>query len=476
MRIKIESRLLFGMTQLKKHFTAKDAKVRKGKQMLWVTLRTFASLAVNRFVLAGIFFIATAAQAALPIQHWQMDNGVRVYFVENHDLPLLDVSVEFSAGSSRDDKSRPGLASMTHHLLTLGAGGMTEEEISRRMADIGASLGGSFDQDRAGLRLRTLSSERERNQALEIMAKSLQSPDFPEAVLAREKTRSIAELNEAKTQPEFIAGRAFNSMVYGTHPYALSSTVEPESIAALRREELIGFYRAHYRADHAVIALIGDVTTAQAREIAALLTSSLPRAEGEAQPLPAVAIPKGETRKIAHPATQSHILIGQPGLARNDPDYFPLYVGNYVLGGGGFASRLIEEVRQKRGLVYSVHSYFIPLQQRGPFEIGLQTKREQADEALAVVRKTLGDFIAKGPTEDELKRAKQNLVGGFPLRLDSNKKILDHLAVIGFYRLPLSYLDDFTGKVEKVTAAQIRDAFTRRIQPDNMVTVVVGAD
>jgi zinc protease len=265
-------------------------------------------------------------------------------------------------------------------------------------------------------------------------------------------------------------------MVYGTHPYALSSMVGPESIAALRREELVGFYRAHYRADHAVIALIGDVTTAQAKEIATRLTSSLRRAEGEPQPLPAASIPKGETRKIAHPATQSHILIGQPGMTRNDPDYFPLYVGNYVLGGGGFASRLIEEVRQKRGLVYSVHSYFIPLQQRGPFEIGLQTKREQADEALAVVRKTLGDFIAKGPTEDELKRAKQNLVGGFPLRIDSNKKILDYLAMIGFYRLPLSYLDDFTGKVEKVTVAQIRDAFARRIQPDNMATVVVGAD
>ncbi|MBU1691161.1 MAG: insulinase family protein [Gammaproteobacteria bacterium] len=427
-------------------------------------------------VFAGLLLVATAAEAALPIQHWQMDNGVRVIFVENHDLPLLDVSVEFPAGNSRDDKSRPGLASMTHHLLTLGAGGMTEEEISRRMADIGASLGGSFDQDRAGLRLRTLSSERERDQALGIMARALLSPDFPEAVLEREKTRSIAELKEAKTQPEFIVGREFNSMIYGTHPYALSSMVEPESIAALRREELVGFYRAHYRADHAVIALIGDVTTAQAKEIATRLTSSLPRAEGEPQPLPAAPLLKGEARKIAHPATQSHILIGQPGMTRNDPDYFPLYVGNYVLGGGGFASRLIEEVRQKRGLVYSVYSYFLPLQQSGPFQIGLQTKREQADEALAVVQKTLRDFIAKGPTEDELKRAKQNLVGGFPLRIDSNKKILDYLAVIGYYRLPLSYLDDFSGKVEKVTVAQIRDAFTRRVQPDNMVTVVVGAD
>lgn len=431
---------------------------------------------IKFFAFASLLLVATAAHAGLPIQHWQMDNGVRVVFVENHDLPLLDISVEFPAGSGRDDKSRPGLASMTHHLLTLGAGGMTEEEISRRMADVGASLGGSFDQDRAGLRLRTLSSARERDQALEIMAKALLSPDFPEAVLEREKTRSMAEFKEAMTQPEFIADRAFNSMIYGTHPYAFSSMVEPESIAALRREDLVGFYRSHYRADHAVIALIGDVTTAQAREIAAQLTSALPRAEGELLPLPAVSMPKGEMRKIAHPATQSHILIGQPGITRDDPDYFPLYVGNYVLGGGGFASRLIEEVRQKRGLVYSVYSYFLPLQQRGPFEIGLQTKREQADEALEVVRRTVRDFIAKGPTEDELKKAKQNIVGGFPLRIDSNGKILDYLSLIGFYRLPFSYLDDFAGKVERVTVAQIRDAFTRRIQPDNMATVVVGAD
>jgi len=439
----------------------------------WFSLRLCAS-AVKRFGFAGLLFVASAAQAALPIQHWQMENGARVYFVENHDLPLLDVSVEFPAGEGRDDKARPGLASMTQHLLTHGAGGMSEEEIARRLADIGASLGDSLDQDRAGLHLRTLSSER--GKALEIMAGALQSPDFPEAVLQREKTRAIAELKEAMTQPEFVAERAFNAMLYGTHPYGLSSAIEPDSIAALRREDVVDFYHAHYYADHAVVALIGDVTAAQAKEIAAQLTSALPRAGKPSQPLPAVIMPMGEMRRIAHPAMQSHILVGQPGITRDDPDYFPLYVGNYVLGGGGFASRLMEEVRQKRGLVYSVYSYFLPLQQRGPFQIGLQTKREQANEALAVVQKTLRAFVAKGPTEDELKKAKQNLVGGFPLRIDSNRKILDYLAMIGFYQLPLSYLDDFSGKVEKVTTAQVRDAFRRRIQPDHMVTVVVGAD
>ncbi|MDD5240335.1 MAG: pitrilysin family protein [Sulfuricella sp.] len=450
-----------------------EAQRRRESQGLKNTLRLCAS-AVKALGFAGLLLTATVANAALPIQHWQMENGTRVYFVENHDLPLLDVSVEFPAGEGRDDKSTPGLASMTQHLLTHGAAGMTEDEIARRLADIGATLGGSLDQDRAGLSLRTLSGERDK--ALTIMASALQSPDFPEAVLQREKTRSIAELKEAMTRPEFIAGRAFNAMLYGTHPYALSSAVEPESIAALKREEVVAFYRAHYHADQAVVAVIGDVTVAQAKAIAAQLTSALPQAGKAPQPLPAVDMPKGETRRIAHPATQSHILVGQPGITRDDPDYFPLYVGNYVLGGGGFASRLMEEVRQKRGLVYSVYSYFQPLQQRGPFQLGLQTKREQANEALAVVQKTLREFVAKGPTGDELKRAKQNLVGGFPLRIDSNRKILDYLAVIGFYQLPLTYLDDFSGKVEKVTAAQIRDAFSRRIQPDNMVTVVVGAD
>jgi zinc protease len=192
--------------------------------------------------------------------------------------------------------------------------------------------------------------------------------------------------------------------------------------------------------------------------------------------LPGVAmqIPASEQR-IAHPASQSHILAGAPGMARNDPDYFPLYVGNHILGGGGFVSRLMNEVREKRGLAYSVYSYFMPLKQPGAFQIGLQTKKEQADEALQLVRNTLAEFIAKGPTKKELLAAKQNIIGGFPLRIDSNRKILDYLSIIGFYDLPLTYLDDFTRRVEQVTVAQIRDAFARHINPQAMATVIVGA-
>ena len=179
--------------------------------------------------------------------------------------------------------------------------------------------------------------------------------------------------------------------------------------------------------------------------------------------------------RIAHPASQSHILIGSAVLKRSDPEFFALTVGNYILGGGGFVSRLMAEVREKRGLAYSAYSYFSPRVQEGPFQAGLQTKKEQANEALVLVRKVIGDYVTSGPTEKELKAAKDNLVGGFALRIDSNRKILDNLANIGFYGLPLNYLDTWTTNVTQVTAADIRAAFKRHVRPDALSTVVVGA-
>ncbi len=419
--------------------------------------------------------VASIAFATPNIQSWQSVGGAKVLFVEDHDIPMLDVAVSVPAGSSFDSAEKSGLASLTHGLLDLGSTGLSEDAIATGMADIGAQLGGSLDQDRASLSLRTLSSAVEREQALNIMARVLQHPVFAESILAREKARVIAALKEAETQPESIASRAFDKDVYLEHPYARRVTGEIASVEKLSVKDLHDFYRAHYAAGRAVVAIMGDVTRTQAEAIARQLTAELP-ASGVQPELPAMTmqIPASE-RRIAHPASQSHILIGAPGMSRSDPDYFPLYVGNYILGGGGFVSRLMNEVREKRGLAYSVYSYFMPLRQPGAFQIGLQTRKEQADEALKLVRDTLAEFIAKGPTAKELTAARQNIVGGFPLRIDSNRKILDYLSIIGFYDLPLSYLDDFTGRVERVTVAQIRDAFSRHIHPAYMATVIVGA-
>lgn len=423
--------------------------------------------------IAALVLPRADALAGLPIQHWQTSGGARVYFVESHDLPIIDVSVDFPAGSSTDSRRKSGLAAMTQRLLTLGAGGLSENEISARLADVGAQLGGRFDPDRAGLTLRTLSSAQAREVAFDVFTRVLQRPEFPQDVLEREKARVVAALKEADTKPDTLAERALARLLYRDHPYALREAGEVETVSALTRDDLQAHYQAHYRRGAAVVAMIGDLTRPEAEALAERLTQGLPAGNAGLE-LPPVPLPDGQVERIDHPATQSHILLGYPGVTRDDPDYFPLYVGNYILGGGGFVSRLNQEIREKRGLAYSVYSYFLPLKVQGPFRVGLQTKKGQGGEALEVVRKTLERFIAQGPTAEELKQAKQHIVGGFPLRIDSNKKILEFLAVIGFYELPLTYLDDFLKKVDAVTLPQIRDAFKRRIDPQRMVTVVVG--
>ena len=436
---------------------------------------TLKNLVTRGLLSAAMLISALSAQAAVNIQHWQTSSGAEVYFVENHDLPIVDLSVNFAAGSARDAAEKSGLAGITRYMMTLGAAGMNDEVIANKLADIGAVLGGEFDGDRAALKLRTLSSEREQKQALDVFGKILQKPDFPSSVLAREKARIISGLEESATQPEGMVNKAFMTALYGSHPYSLDESGEIATVAKLSVADLQAFYQQYYRANGAVIAMMGDLSRAQAEAIAESMASGLPK--GPANPsIAPVTYPNAPvTQRIAHPASQSHILLGYPGIKRGDPDLFPLYLGNYVLGGGGFVSRLTEEVREKRGLVYSVYSYFMPMAEVGTFQIGLQTKKEQADEALKIVRATLADFLAKGVTDAELKAAKANVIGGFPMRIDSNSKILDYLAVIGFYKLPLNYLDEYNSKVAAVTAAQIKDAFNRRLKPENFVTVIVGA-
>lgn len=425
-------------------------------------------------VLITIMAISITAKAAVQIQHWQTASGARVYFVENHDLPIVDLSINFAAGSARDTEAKSGVAGVTRYMMTLGAAGLTDEAITNQFADVGAVLGGDFDADRASFKLRTLSSAAEQTQALNTFKKILHQPDFPQAVLEREKARIVAGIQEAETQPESISSKAFMTALYGKHPYGLDESGTVASVTAMTKQDLQQFYQQHYGASGAVIAMIGDLTREQASKIADELASGLPKTTAPS-PLPTVGFPQTENiQKIAHPASQSHILLGYPGIKRIDPDYFTLYVGNYILGGGGFVSRLTEEVREKRGLVYSVYSYFMPMQENGPFQIGLQTKKEQADDALKLVRETLDKFVQNGVTEKELKAAKDNIIGGFPMRIDSNGKILDYISMIGFYQLPLTYLDDYNKKIAAVTTAQIKDAFQRRIDTKKMVTVIVG--
>jgi zinc protease len=433
-------------------------------------------------VIAGAMLCVACnlSHAALQIQSWTLSNGARVLFVENHTIPMLDISVDFDAGSRRDPAGKSGMAALTNAMLARGihAGAsdqlepaLTEAQIADRFADIAAQRGARVDDDRSGVSLRTLSTEKDT--AVSLLARLLAQPSFPQDFLTRDKARTVSAIKESMTKPEAIAARAFAQLLYGKHPYAAEPTVE--SIEAITRNDLLAFHVTHYVANRAIVAMVGDITHAQAERIALQLTEGLPQG---APPLPAmspVLLSPAAEQRIPHPASQAHILIGMPAYARHDPDHFALTIGNYVLGGGGFVSRLTQQVREKRGLTYGVSSYFDPMAQAGAFQIGLQTQKQQADQALKLVRETLADFLRDGPTTAEMKAAKDNLIGGFALRIDSNRKILENIVAIGFYDLPLDYLDTWPHNIAKVSAAEVKAAFNRKIQLDKLSTVVVGA-
>ena len=431
----------------------------------------------SRFAPLTLFcigFLSLNAWAAPKIQSWQTPQGTSVYFVESHALPIIDLNVSFPAGEAYEPPEKAGLAGLTLGLLDAGAGSLTQDQISDRFADVGAIASGAVEADRAMLGLRTLSSPRERDLTLETGLTILGQPTFPEAVLTREKTRELAQLKEALTKPSALAARAFAKDLYGTHPYA--HLVTEETLSSITREDLVQFYQARYRAANATIALVGDLTLPEAQALAQRIAAVLPQGPAANTTLATPAIPAAKTERISNPSNQAHILIGLPGISREDPDYFPLLVGNYTLGGGGFASRLMKEIREKRGLAYHISSNFEPRQVPGPFEITLQTKGSQRDEALGITLETVRNFIQAGPTAAELKAAKDNYVNGFGLRLDSNRKLMSYLSLIAYYKLPLDWLETYPQKIEAVTAEQVKDAWRRRVDPEHFVTVVVGGD
>ena len=425
------------------------------------------------FLLLTAYLLSPYTQAAPVIQTWQSEKGANVYFVEAKELPIVDIQIIFDAGSSRDGK-KAGLAGLTNSLLDEGAGGLTADQISQGFDNLGANYGASAGYDSASISLRSLSDPALLEPALENLARVLVKPDFPEDALARQKNRALIGIRSKQQSPGALARDAFFAEVFKGHPYAVPSSGTEESISAMARNDVISFHKNYYVTKNATIAIVGDLTKAQAMAMVEKLLKGLPAGE-KPQSIPAVQVlEKAATIQIDYPSTQTHILLGQTGIKRGDADYFPLYVGNHVLGGGGMVSRLFVEIREKRGLSYSANSYFSPMRENGPFTASLQTRTDQTEEALSLLREHLKIFIDNGPTEAELEASKKNITGGFPLRLASNSKIIAYIGMIGFYGLPEDYLETFNANVNAVTVDQIKDAFKRRLSPDKFVTVMVG--
>lgn len=424
---------------------------------------------------------ALCSHAGIPIDHWTQPSGAQVFLVESPAIPMVDVQIDFDAGGRRDPADKPGLANLMAASTVYGvkargsSAALDENALSDAWADLGASFGGSAGSDRLSFSLRSLTYADLLGQAATPAARQLADATFPDAPWLRDRPKLVASLKEANTRPATLAGRAFARAVYGDHPYGAQST--EESLGRISAADMRALHAQALKACAAKVSLVGALTHAQADALVAQLLAYLPQTG--CAPLPAVPevapLAAAYEERIAFASAQAHVLLGQPGFKRDSPDFFALTVGNHILGGGGFTARLTEEVREKRGLTYGVSSSFAPGLHAGAFTIGLQTRPDQAAQALALVREVLAKFVAEGPTEQELQAAKDNLIGGFALRLDSNRKLLDNVANIAWNHLPLDYLDRWTSRVQQLTVADIRNAFARTLQPARMVTVVLGA-
>ena len=415
-----------------------------------------------------------ALSATPEIQTWKGAKGSKVFFVESHELPMVDIKILFDAGNARDPLDKKGLAMLSGSLLDEGAGGKDANAISYEFESLGASFSSDVGYDSASLSLRTLSDKNKLKAALKNLKRVVTAPDFPEKSFERQRNRMLVGLTYKKQSPGDLAREAFYAAVYKDHPYAYPKDGTEESLKALTRRDVLDFYNQYYTASNATVAIVGDVSKKRAKAIANDLIRALKKGKAPA-PLPKVGpLEAGDQLRIDHPSAQSHILMGQPGMKRGDPDYFILYVGNHILGGSGMVSQLYSEIREKRGLAYSVYSYFSPMREYGPFIAGMQTRADQSEMSLQLLRENIGAYIENGPSAEELDAAKKNITGGFPLRIDSNRDILGYVGVIGFYGLPLDYLDVFNSKIEAVTVAQIKDAFHRRLDLNKMITVTVG--
>ncbi len=420
------------------------------------------------------------SQAAPKIENWKTSSGLRVYFVNVPELPMLDLSLSFAAGSAYDG-DKLGIAGMTTSMLNKGAAGLNADQLAETFESVGANYSANAGRDTASINLRTLTLEEQMATALDNWLKVIEKPEFPEADFSRLKKQALIGLQAEKQNPGSIANKAFYKNLYPDHPYGQSQNGNEESIDALTTADLKAFYKQYFVNKNGQIALVGSIDKKQAMVIAERISKALTagdRGVGEK----AAAIPEvkpltaAKTIRIPYPSSQAHIFIGQPGNKRGDKDYFSLYLGNHELGGSGFTSRLMKEIRVKRGLSYSVYSYFIPMKENGPFMVGLQTKLDQTDEAIKVAREVLETFQKEGPSEENLKASKINISGGFPLRTASNSDILGYIDMIGMYGLPLDYLDTFTQVVNDTTREQVIDAFQRRVDLDKLLTVIVGGE
>jgi len=430
--------------------------------------------AVTTFILLPLSLQAAPAKVpVIDIRHWQSKNGAKVYFVRAKELPMVDINVVFAAGAAYDG-SHAGVSYMTNALIGEGSRTRNADQIADAFDDVGAKISTHIDKDMAQVSLRSLSDSDYFDKALAVFKDVLAHAQFSQKDFDRMKNSTLVVLKAQQQQPSMIADQAFYRYVYANHPYAHPSFGTEASVKKMTRKTLERFYQQYYVASNAKVFIVGNLTEEQAKQTAETLLADLPKGKPAIPLAQASSTTQSQQHNVKYPSKQATIFYGQTGVNRHNPQYFSLIVGNGVLGGSPLNSILFRQVRDSRGLAYYAGSTFVPLKLRGPFAVQMQTKASNTDESLTLVKKILRDFVSNGPTNDQLDLIKQSMINSFPLTLATNKALMSAISLVGFYDLPLDYLDHYTDNVAAVTQQSVKKAFQDNIQPDKMVTVIVG--
>ncbi len=419
--------------------------------------------------------LAESKTLNVPFETWRTTQGLRVLWHDNPRLPMIEARVYFDAGAARDGAT-PGLASAVNSLMQQGTRRRSGQEVALGFERLGAQFSRSSHRDMALFEVVMLSDAEIREPAMALLAEVITRPAFTQADWLRLQDSMRIGSKQRKQSPAAIASRLFYESLYADHPYGHPPSGTLSSISRIRLDDIRDFHARHYVANNGTLVLVGDLRRAEAEALAEAFSAKMP--SGRAAPL--IAPPKsvGVSRRLhqSFNAEQTHVVVGQLGITRLDPDYFALTVANEVIAGGGFGSLLMRELREKRGLTYGVSSRFNVMRVNGPFQITFSTRADQAEQALNITQSILQQLQQEGLQEDEVTRAISSLAQSFPLGLSTNSQIASYLGVIGFYELPATWLQDYLPSLRAITTEQVNNALRRRLTPEQLVIVSVGPE
>ncbi|MDA8432800.1 MAG: pitrilysin family protein [Nitrospiraceae bacterium] len=424
---------------------------------------------------AGILLLLSPlrASAAAIAEREVLPNGMVLLHAERTGLPIVKVVLAIKAGSVAEPPSKEGLANLTADLLNEGTTTRSSRDISDAIEFVGGSLDTSGGADYATVTLSVL--KKDVRLGFDLLSDVVLHPAFSEGEIARKKAVIKSSLIQQKEDPGTVASKAFLKAVFGDHPYGVPPEGTEESLDAITRQDIVGFYKAHYAPNNAIIAVVGDIGREELRALLDRFFGGWQPGEIADRPLPVLR--KGDGPKVVRvqkDITQANVALGHLGISREDPDYYAVSVMNYILGGGGFASRLMDNIRDNKGLSYDVHSLFSANKFGGYFEAGLQTKNESANAAIGEILKEMERIRAEPVTDKELSDAKSYLTGSFPLRIDSDRKIASFLAAAEYYHLGLDYVDTYKEHISAVTKEDVLKAAKKYLDPKDYVLVIVG--